>query len=120
MNALFDEIASLPPKQRLLLEQELWKQGVDLAKFRIFPRAEEREAYPLSFAQQRLWFLHQLEPDSAAYHVSVSLGLHGHVDVAALDRAFHEVVRRHEALRTTFSAGEDGQGSQVVHAAHPA
>jgi amino acid adenylation domain-containing protein len=66
---------------------------------------------PLSFAQQRLWFLDQLEPGSAAYNIPVALRLSGPLDVSALERSFSELVRRHEALRTTFPqvAGEPVQ-----------
>ncbi|HYH44403.1 MAG TPA: condensation domain-containing protein, partial [Thermoanaerobaculia bacterium] len=65
---------------------------------------------PLSAAQQRLWFLDQLEPGSPAYNVAGGARLLGALDAAALSRALDEVVRRHEALRTTFAV----QGSQPV------
>ncbi|HEX2204790.1 MAG TPA: amino acid adenylation domain-containing protein [Longimicrobium sp.] len=63
-------------------------------------------ALPLSFAQQRLWFLDRLEPGSTRYNVPVALRLSGPLDVAALEKAVDRVVRRHEALRTTFAAVE--------------
>jgi len=56
----------------------------------------------LSFAQQRLWFLDQLEPDSSSYNIPVALRLKGHLDVEVLRLVFEEIVRRHEAIRTTF------------------
>jgi len=59
---------------------------------------------PLSFAQQRLWFLDQLEPDVAVYNVPVAVRMTGTLNIAALEQTFSEVVRRHEALRTTFAA----------------
>ena len=66
---------------------------------------------PLSFAQQRLWFLDQLEPESTAYHVPWVLRLRGPLNVSALEESLGEIVKRHEALRTRFSmaAGEPVQ-----------
>jgi amino acid adenylation domain-containing protein len=69
--------------------------------------------HPLSFAQQRLWFIDQLEKGNPAYNISVGIHLKGSLDVAALERSFKEIVRRHEALRTSFSIAE-GQPVQVI------
>ncbi|MFL5356592.1 amino acid adenylation domain-containing protein [Archangium sp.] len=68
---------------------------------------------PLSFAQQRLWFLDQLEPGSALYNIPAAVRLEGALDVSALERSFGELVRRHEALRTTFTSHQ-GQPVQVI------
>ncbi|WP_163973487.1 non-ribosomal peptide synthetase, partial [Myxococcus sp. CA018] len=76
-------------------------------------RVLRQGALPLSFAQQRLWFLDQLEPGSAFYNVPVAVRLTGVLDVAALRRSFDELVRRHESLRTTFRA-QDGMPVQIV------
>nr|WP_279636042.1 non-ribosomal peptide synthase/polyketide synthase [Corallococcus terminator] len=70
-------------------------------------------AEPLSFAQQRLWFLDQLQPGSAQYNLPTALRLSGRLDVPALERTFEELVRRHEALRTTFQVRE-GEPVQVI------
>jgi amino acid adenylation domain-containing protein len=70
---------------------------------------------PLSFAQQRLWFLEQLEPGRAVYNELAGVELIGPLNVAALERSLQEVVRRHEVLRTTFEMA-DGSPVQVVHA----
>ncbi|HST57606.1 MAG TPA: amino acid adenylation domain-containing protein, partial [Longimicrobium sp.] len=71
---------------------------------------------PLSFAQERLWILHQMEPEGAGYNMPWSGRLRGHLDACALERALGELVRRHEALRTTFSPVEQG-AVQVIHPA---
>jgi amino acid adenylation domain-containing protein len=68
---------------------------------------------PLSFAQERLWFLDRLQPGSIAYNLPAALRLQGPLDAGALERALGEVVRRHEALRTTF-AEVDGAPVQVI------
>jgi len=75
-------------------------------------------ALPLSFAQQRLWFLDQLAPGSSSYNIIGGMRLEGELDVAALEQALNEIVHRHEALRTTFTT-VDGRPVQVVAAAQP-
>lgn len=77
-----------------------------LLPFQTVPRDQR---LPLSFVQERLWFLDQLHPGSHAYHVPMAWRLRGLLDAGALQRAFEEVMRRHEVLRTTF----DSQGGNV-------
>ncbi|RKH40633.1 non-ribosomal peptide synthetase, partial [Corallococcus sp. AB050B] len=69
---------------------------------------------PLSFAQQRLWLIDQLEPGSALYNMPVAVRLEGHLRADVLEHALQEVVRRHEALRTTFAQVE-GAPVQLIH-----
>ena len=76
---------------------------------------EEVFVFPLSFAQQRLWFLHQLDPQSSAYNMPAALRLSGHLDILARERTLNEIIRRHEVLRTTFDALE-GEPVQVIAA----
>ncbi|HJT56835.1 MAG TPA: condensation domain-containing protein, partial [Ktedonobacteraceae bacterium] len=68
---------------------------------------------PLSFAQQRLWFLDQLVPNSAFYNTPRSVRLSGRLHVMALEQSLNEIIRRHEALRTTF-VSKEGQAVQVI------
>ena len=83
-------------------------------------RSEAVEAVVVeaSFAQQRLWFLDRLDPESTSYNLPLVLRLSGELDVAALERALSRLVERHEALRTTFTERE-GEVFQVVRPAEP-
>ncbi|MBW2256472.1 MAG: amino acid adenylation domain-containing protein, partial [Deltaproteobacteria bacterium] len=78
-------------------------------------RDPTRGEAPLSFSQQRLWFLDQLEGESAAYNVPGALRIRGPLDVAALERAVLRIVQRHETLRTTFPE-QGGKPVQIVAA----
>ena len=73
-------------------------------------------ALPLSFAQQRLWFLDQLEPQNPLYNIPAAVRLEGELDVEVMGRCFEEILRRHEVLRTTFQA----EGQEAVQRIHPA
>src|SRR5215207_7324481 len=81
----------------------------------IVPAPRASSGSPLSFAQQRLWFLAQLRPDDTAYNVAAAVELRGRLDAGALGDAFRRVVRRHETLRTTFGIS----GSEPVQVIHP-
>ncbi len=76
------------------------------------PQARPR-TYPLSFAQQRMWFLRQLEPESCALNVPFGLRISGKLDVTALQGSLNDLVARHEALRTTC-AMKDGVPVQMI------
>ncbi|HWW76901.1 MAG TPA: condensation domain-containing protein, partial [Pyrinomonadaceae bacterium] len=76
------------------------------------------EALPLSFAQQRLWFIDQFEPNSSIYNSPAAVRLSGSLNVDALRETLSEIVRRHEALRTTF-VSVDGRPVQVIHPPRP-
>ncbi|MFJ1552022.1 amino acid adenylation domain-containing protein, partial [Streptomyces sp. NPDC088246] len=75
---------------------------------------DRAQPLPLSFAQQRLWFLDQLEPGSTEYNMSTRLRLTGDVDLVALGAALDAIVTRHEVLRTRLVAGPDGVAHQVI------
>ncbi|TMC17580.1 MAG: amino acid adenylation domain-containing protein [Chloroflexi bacterium] len=82
-------------------------------KLSILLQKRDGSALPLSFAQERLWFLHQWAEDSAWYNVPMACRLSGSLQVAALERSLRAVVQRHEVLRTTFSL-EEGLPMQVI------
>ncbi len=75
--------------------------------------APSLQHYPLSFAQQRLWYLDQLEPGSAAYHLPLAVRLQGPLNVAALEEACAQIIKRHESLRTIFAV-VDGEPVQRI------
>src|SRR5688572_21825431 len=93
--------AELSPARRALLAR--WLHGA-LGQPTANPILQRRPAgpAPMSFAQERLWFLQQLEPQSPAYHITRCVRFEGLLDVAALRQALEQIVVRHEALRTTF------------------
>src|ERR1700730_10775234 len=92
-----------PAKQELLrklLREKLASQSGRSTQG--IPRRSERTFIPLSFAQQRLWFLDQLQPGLTTYNISCVVRLRGRLEIKALERSLQEIVRRHESLRTTF------------------
>ncbi len=103
----------LSAKRRALLEALLSEQGINAPSAKGISRREEGGPAPLSFAQQRLWFFDQFEPGNPAYNLVSTVQLEGKLDTAALERAFSEVIRRHEALRTTFDF-KDGDPVQMI------
>src|SRR5262249_53839019 len=80
---------------------------------------ERRERMPMSYAQQRLWFLYRMEGASGRYNIALALRLEGEVEEAALEAALGDVVERQEALRTVYP-DEEGVGYQKVLAGEPA
>ena len=111
MTELADRIARLSPAKRALLERRLLERhGSDSAGIR---RRTPEEPPLLSFGQQRLWFLEQLEPESALYIVPSAQHLEGPLDVDALRRAFAGIVGRHEVMRTRIEA-PDGVPRPVI------
>ncbi|HEX6747697.1 MAG TPA: amino acid adenylation domain-containing protein, partial [Longimicrobium sp.] len=98
--------------------EEMRSAGEGAALPPLVPVAREAPL-PLSFAQERLWFLHQMEPEGAGYNMFRSGRLRGSLDASALEQALGELLRRHESLRTTFHPVEQG-AVQVVHPTAPA
>jgi amino acid adenylation domain-containing protein len=100
-------VADLAEAVELALRSEA---GLEAPPIESTPREGD---IPLSFAQQRLWFLDQLAPGNLFYNIPIAVRLEGTLDVQALERSLNEIVRRHEVLRTTFEARE-GKPVQVI------
>ncbi len=111
---LLQRRSKLSPTQRSLLEKRL--RGEVESQLEVIPKRSQISPAPLSFAQQRLWFLHQLDPDNPYYSELACVQLLGALNVDALEKSFNEIVQRHEALRTTFEIVEE-QAVQVIHPA---
>jgi hypothetical protein len=113
------DIDELSPEAREVFELLLREEGVDLdgRESPIAPR--DATGIELSFAQQRLWFLAQLEPDNPFYNVPAALRLTGPLDIAALAMSLGEVVRRHEVLRTAIHTVEGKPLAQVAPVDEP-
>ena len=113
MKTISERIAELSPEKRELFTLMLGKTEPDQSGRTVTAGRRGSGALPLSFAQQRLWFLDQLEPGTAFYNLPAAVRLRGVLDLSALARSFAELVRRHETLRTTFRV-VDEQPEQVV------
>ncbi len=83
-------------------------------RYKLSAGGRDSRTAPLSFAQQRLWFLDQYEPDNILYNLADAIRLKGALNVTALEQSLNEIVRRHEALRTTFFIVDD-RPVQVIH-----
>lgn len=120
--SLAAKLAKLSPAQREELLKKIQtlkgnEQGALATRYTIgvYPRVGH---LPLSFAQQRLWFLDQFEGQNPSYNMPAVFSLQGDLDVSALERAWGEIIRRHEILRTTFHT-LDGVGQQCIAADMP-
>jgi len=108
----------LSPAKRALLDSVLSGAAARPAGTGEIPPRLIHDRIPLSFAQQRLWFLHRVDPGSASYNIPMAFRFVGRLDVAALEHSFNEILRRHEVLRTTFRVVND-EPEQIIAAPVP-
>src|SRR6185295_18717976 len=114
MSDLSARTATLSPEKLALLQRRLQKsRGGEGGEGREIPRREQDRPAPLSFAQERLWFIDQLQPGSPAYNLPEVFPFYGRLDVTVLARAWNEIVRRHETLRTRVAV-EGGRPVQRI------
>lgn len=116
-----ESLAKLSPERRALLALLLRKRAGEPPVKPPIPRLEraaEQNCFPVSFAQQRLWVIDQLEPGNIAYNILTAFHIDGPVDLEALESSFNQVILRHETLRTSFQT-LDGRPVQVIAPASP-
>jgi amino acid adenylation domain-containing protein len=113
MRDLTERIASLSPEQRALFEAKLKKRGLNVQPPDTIPRRKQQNYCRLSFDQERIWVVDQMEPGNPAYNIFSVSRLNGAIDVPLMERALNEIIRRHEVMRTTFVA-IDGEPRQVI------
>ncbi|MGA4637828.1 condensation domain-containing protein, partial [Pseudomonas solani] len=118
LSALVERFIKLPTEPRKTLYRQMSDKGISLSRLPIPVTREQFEHLPLSFAQERQWFLWELDPTSTAYNMPLALRLRGPLDRAALQHGFDRLVERHESLRTRFYE-HDARRFQRIHAAAP-
>ncbi len=102
---------SLSPEQLKLIAQRL-NQKKD-PRSQITPQSREADYFPLSFPQQRLWFIDQMNPGNPAYNISMSFRYNARLDVSSMEQSFNSMLRRHDILRATFES-RNGQPVQSI------
>lgn len=112
MDSLNQRIANLSPEKRALLEQRLMQKQQPIAPATI-PLRDRSTLCPLSFSQERLWFLDQLQPHQAVYNIPTAMRIEGALAIETLQAALDAIVDRHEILRTTIQQVE-GNPVQVI------
>src|SRR4051794_22115627 len=95
----------IAPDRHELLRLMLQKKGIQLGNEKPLRRVSARKPVRASFAQERLWFIQQLQPENTAYNLTGVLRVRGPLQARILERVVGEIVRRHEVLRTVFEPG---------------
>ncbi len=111
-------LAALPPDKKITFEAALREKGIDRWDLPIVSQPKTLRPVPLSYAQQRLWFLEQLEPGKSLYNLFFALRLTGPLDLRVLEQAINAIIHRHDILRTNVVSA-DGEGAQVVQPFEP-
>ena len=109
-----ERLANLSSAKRALLEQRLKEESRASLVVQSIPRRASREFAPLSFAQQRLWFLNRLDPESFVYNEARAVRLTGVLDVTALEKSLNYLIARHEVLRTVIVLDEGSPVQRVT------
>src|SRR6476659_5950879 len=114
MDELTKRLETLAPAKRALLERRLAAARSESSPTPQTAKATRREPARASFAQERLWFIQQLEPHSVAYNVPRAIRIRGNLNAQVLERSLNEVISRHASLRTSFSMVEGSLGQIIA------
>jgi amino acid adenylation domain-containing protein/thioester reductase-like protein len=117
MSSLSERLANLSPEKRELLLKRLEKKQENIIPNTIECQKRNTNIFPLSFAQNRMWFLDRIEQESSAYNISTALRLKGRLNATILKKCLEEIVTRHEILRTTFAVVEEKPVQIINHCA---
>ncbi|RUT44539.1 amino acid adenylation domain-containing protein [Paenibacillus anaericanus] len=123
MSELLDRISKLPPEKRQQLLDKIKDKTTrkPLPNRTISPlqRDSHTHEFPLSFSQQRLWFMYQWEPDSPSYNIPCVFRIPVELNIALLEQSLNVLVERHEILRTTYKMVQEEETVQVIHPFSP-
>src|SRR5437016_7549429 len=106
--------STLSPVKQALLERRWKRASHGLARRLEIPRRPNRDSAPLSFTQRQMWVIDQMTPGNPAYNLPYGFRLRGPLKLSALEDSFNEVIKSHEALRTTFAV-KDEEPLQLIH-----
>jgi amino acid adenylation domain-containing protein len=116
---LTQRLEKLSPQQQKLLALKLEQKNIniDILKLPITRKKQNRDQqrYPLSFQQERLWLIHQLNPDNDAYNITRTAKLTGALDKHILEKSINEIIRRHDTLRTIFTSDKQGPAQVILN-----
>ncbi|MEM8830872.1 MAG: amino acid adenylation domain-containing protein [Cyanobacteria bacterium P01_G01_bin.19] len=107
LELLKQRIANLPPEKRAIFERKLKEQK--LGEQSTIQSLQDKDNLELSYAQSRLWFLSQLEPDNPTYNIAIAWKIEGDLDIDVFNKVWLTIIQRHETLRTTFVSSEAGK-----------
>jgi amino acid adenylation domain-containing protein len=113
MSDISKRLSNLSPEKLELLRKKLKKEGKAVKKDVIVKRQNQAD-YPMSDAQKRLWFLNQLDPESAFYSIPSALRLKGSLNIPVLEKSINEIIKRHEVLRASFHIDDKGEAQQII------
>ncbi|HKV38145.1 MAG TPA: condensation domain-containing protein, partial [Blastocatellia bacterium] len=117
MSQAVSTLAHLPLEQLRALARRLGDKSGDNASARIGPRDPSSSPPPLSYAQERLWVMDQIEPAGGAYNIASAVRYEGEVSPAAVEASINDVIRRHEVLRTTFRLDGEAPVQEIAEQA---